>query len=76
MAKQASRRSRSASDELMDGIDTMIEAGRVDELEQLLDTLVESEPADPDNDDTETRTYARGLRDGLALARRLPQQAG
>lgn len=73
---KAGGRSREKSDELLAGIDTMIETGRADELEQLLDTLVESEPADPSDDDAETRTYARGVRDGLALARRLPENAG
>ena len=67
------KRSRDRSDEVMEGLETLIEAGRVDEVEQLLSTLVDSEPAkELTPEEEEMQIYARGLRDGIALARGLP----
>lgn len=71
------RKSRDQADEVMDGLDALIEAGRVDEVEQLLSTLVDSEPGkELSEQEQEMRTYARGVRDGIALARGLPEATG
>lgn len=60
------------SDEVLNGLQQLIEAGRVAEVEQVLTTLIESEPAeDPTVEERETRSYAEGMRDGIALARGL-----
>jgi hypothetical protein len=68
--------SRDKVDELMQGLQQLIEAGEVDEVEQVLSTLAESEPAqDLSPEERETRSYARGVRDGLTLARRAPEDA-
>ena len=47
---------------------TSCEAERIDDVEAVLTTLIESEPAqEPSVEDRETRSYAEGMRDGLAL---------
>ncbi|GAA4728775.1 hypothetical protein [Actinomycetospora chibensis] len=65
------------TDEVLSGLQQLIEAGRVAEVEQVLTTLIESEPAeDPTVEERETRSYAEGMRDGIALARGLAGDAG
>ena len=40
------------------------------EVEEILTTLIESESAEePSEEEQRTRTYAEGMRDGIALAR-------
>ena len=64
--------SRDKSSEVLDGLQALIDAGKVAEGEEVLTTIVESEPAqDETAEERETRSYAEGMRDGLALARRL-----
>ncbi|MDD7933064.1 hypothetical protein [Actinomycetospora straminea] len=59
----------------MDGLHQLVAAGRIDDVEAVLTTLIESEPAEePSVEDRETRSYAEGMRDGLALARRAQEQ--
>jgi hypothetical protein len=70
MAKKSDDR----AGEVMDGLDTLIQAGRVDEVEQLLSTLVDSaSTTDLSDEEREMHSYARGVRDGIALARGLPE---
>lgn len=65
------------ADEVLNGLQQLIEAGRVAEVEQVLTTLIESEPAqDPTVEERETRSYAEGMRDGIALVRGLSGDAG
>lgn len=76
MAGKSRDESRDKVAEVMQGLETLIEAGKVDEVEEVLTTLVESEPAEePSPEEQEMRTYARGVRDGLSLARELPAAA-
>ena len=57
-------------DEVMDGLDRLVQAGRTEEVEELLGVIVDSETdGEPTAEEQETRAYARGVRDGLALAR-------
>ncbi|WP_285654906.1 hypothetical protein [Actinomycetospora sp. NBRC 106375] len=66
---KSSKRDRTA--EVVQGLHQLVEAGRVDDVEAVLTTLIESEPVeDPTVEERETRSYAEGMRDGLALARR------
>ena len=59
------------TDEVVQGLHQLVEAGRVEDVEAVLTTLIESEPVeDPSVEERETRSYAEGMRDGLALARR------
>lgn len=68
MAKKSADR----TDEVLDGLQQLVEAGRIAEVEELLTTIVESEPAqEPTADERETRSYAEGMRDGISLARGL-----
>ena len=56
---------------VLQGLHQLVEAGRVEDVESVLTTLIESEPTgDPTVEERETRSYAEGMRDGLALARR------
>jgi hypothetical protein len=56
---------------VLQGLHQLVEAGRIEDVEAVLTTLIESEPAeDPTVEERETRSYAEGMRDGLALARR------
>jgi hypothetical protein len=56
---------------VLQGLHQLVEAGRVEDVEAVLTTLIESEPSgDPGVEERETRSYAEGMRDGLALARR------
>jgi hypothetical protein len=58
------------TDQVLEGLHQLVEAGRVEDVEAVLTTLIESEPAsDPSVEDRETRSYAEGMRDGIALAR-------
>jgi hypothetical protein len=64
------------ADDVLNGLQQLVEAGRVAEVEQVLTTLIESEPAeDPTVEERETRSYAEGMRDGIALARGLTGNA-
>lgn len=68
-------RKRDRTDEVVDGLHQLVAAGRIDDVEAVLTTLIESEPAEePSVEDRETRSYAEGMRDGLALARRAQEQ--
>lgn len=68
MAKNSADR----TDEVLDGLQQLVEAGRIAEVEELLTTIVESEPAqEPTASERETRSYAEGMRDGISLARGL-----
>jgi hypothetical protein len=68
--------SRDKSSEVLDGLQSLIDAGKVADVEEVLTTLVESEPEEDETDEQrETRTYAEGMRDGLALARRMAPEA-
>ena len=68
-------RKRDRTDEVVDGLHQLVAAGRIDDVEAVLTTLIESEPAqEPSVEDRETRSYAEGMRDGLALARRAQGQ--
>jgi hypothetical protein len=59
------------ADGVLQGLHQLVEAGRVEDVEAVLTTLIESEPTgDPTVEERETRSYAEGMRDGLALARR------
>ena len=72
--KSSSKKDR--TDEVVEGLHQLVEAGRVEDVEAVLTTLIESEPADePSVEERETRSYAEGMRDGLALARRAQAQA-
>lgn len=63
------------TDEVVEGLHQLVAAGRIEDVESVLTTLIESEPADePSVEDRETRSYAEGMRDGLALARRAQEQ--
>ena len=65
----AKSRDKSAA-EILEGLDTLVEAGKVGEVEEVLTTLIESESAEePSEEEERTRTYAEGMRDGIALAR-------
>ena len=58
------------TDQVLQGLHQLVEAGRVEDVEAVLTTLIESEPAeDPTVEERETRSYAEGMRDGIALAR-------
>jgi hypothetical protein len=58
------------SEQVVAGLHQLVEAGRVEDVEAVLTTLIESEPAqDPTVEERETRSYAEGMRDGIALAR-------
>lgn len=59
-------------DEVLQGLDELVQAGRVKDVEQVLTTLIDSEPAkDPTSEERKTRSYAQGMRDGISLARGL-----
>ncbi len=76
MADKSRDESRDKVAEVMQGLERLIEAGKVAEVEEVLTTLVEGEPAeDPSPEEQEMRSYARGVRDGLAMARELPAAA-
>jgi hypothetical protein len=61
---------RDKTDEVLRGLHELVAAGRIEDVEAVLTTLVESEPAqDPTVEERETRSYAEGMRDGIALAR-------
>ncbi|PVZ09092.1 hypothetical protein [Actinomycetospora cinnamomea] len=76
MAK-ASQDGTDRTDQVLQGLHQLVEAGRVAEVEAVLTTLIESEPAsDPTVEDRETRSYAEGMRDGIALARRIGETQG
>jgi len=65
------------TEEVVQGLHQLVEAGRVDDVEAVLTTLIESEPtSDPTVEERETRSYAEGMRDGIALARRLGSSSG
>jgi hypothetical protein len=65
------------TEQVLQGLHQLVEAGRVAEVEAVLTTLVESEPAaDPTVEDREIRSYAEGMRDGIALARRIHDTQG
>ena len=72
------KKTRDKSDEVLQGLDELVQAGRVEDVEQVLTTLIESEPAeDPTPEERETRSYAEGMRDGISLARGLaPTESG
>ncbi|HSK59053.1 MAG TPA: hypothetical protein VK935_08375 [Actinomycetospora sp.] len=58
------------TEQVLSGLHQLVEAGRVEDVEAVLTTLIESEPAqDPTVEERETRSYAEGMRDGIALAR-------
>jgi len=58
------------TEQVLAGLHQLVEAGRVEDVEAVLTTLIESEPAsEPSVEDRETRSYAEGMRDGIALAR-------
>ncbi|HWN26722.1 MAG TPA: hypothetical protein VNP37_07125 [Actinomycetospora sp.] len=58
------------TEQVLAGLHQLVEAGRVEDVEAVLTTLIESEPAqDPTVEERETRSYAEGMRDGIALAR-------
>lgn len=64
--------SEDRTDDVLDGLQQLIDAGRIAEVEELLTTLVESEPAQEETArERETRSYAEGMRDGIQLARGL-----
>ncbi len=70
------RKSRDKSSEVLDGLQSLIDAGKVADVEEVLTTLVESEPAEDESaEQRETRSYAEGMRDGLSLARRMAPEA-
>lgn len=59
------------SDDVLDGLHRLVEAGQVAEVEELLTTLVDDDPAErPSKQQREARSYAEGMRDGIAFARR------
>jgi hypothetical protein len=65
------RKDRDRTGEVVDGLHQLVAAGRIEDVEAVLTTLIESEPAEePTVEERETRSYAEGMRDGLALARR------
>lgn len=65
------------TDQVLDGLNQLVEAGRVAEVEAVLTTLIESGPAsDPTVEERETRSYAEGMRDGIALARGIGESQG
>jgi hypothetical protein len=65
-----SQGSQDKADEILRGLHELVAAGRVEDVEAVLTTLVESEPAqDPTVEERETRSYAEGMRDGIALVR-------
>ncbi|MEJ2861989.1 hypothetical protein [Actinomycetospora flava] len=69
MANRQDKRDR--TDEVVAGLHQLVEAGKIEDVEAVLTTLIESEPAEePTVEERETRSYAEGMRDGLALARR------
>ncbi|GAA4924164.1 hypothetical protein EV188_105245 [Actinomycetospora succinea] len=71
-----SQNKKDRTDEVVAGLHQLVAAGRIEDVEAVLTTLVESEPADePSVEERETRSYAEGMRDGLALARRAQEQA-
>lgn len=73
-ADRAERSDR--TDEVVAGLHQLVEAGRVADVEAVLTTLIESEPTqEPTVEERETRSYAEGMRDGLALARRAQERA-
>lgn len=62
--------------DVLRGLQELVDAGKVAEVEDVLTTLVESEPAsDETAEQRETRAYAEGMRDGIALARGLSSSA-
>ena len=64
------------ADEVLQGLHQLVEAGQVADVEAVLTTLIESEPTqEPTVEERETRSYAEGMRDGLALARRAQERA-
>lgn len=69
-------KSRDKVGEVMEGLDKLIKAGKVDEVEEVLTTIVDSElEEEPSPEEEEMRAYARGVRDGLHMARELPAAA-
>jgi hypothetical protein len=65
------------TDGVLQGLHQLVEAGRVEDVEAVLTTLIESEPTEePTVEERETRSYAEGMRDGLALARRAFEVSG
>ncbi|MDD7942230.1 hypothetical protein PHK61_27830 [Actinomycetospora lutea] len=73
---QSRSRKKDRTDEVVEGLHQLVEAGRVEDVESVLTTLIESEPTEePSVEERETRSYAEGMRDGLALARRAQAQA-
>jgi hypothetical protein len=65
------------TDGVLQGLHQLVEAGRVEDVEAVLTTLIESEPTEePTVEERETRSYAEGMRDGLALARRALEATG
>ncbi|MFC5141071.1 hypothetical protein ACFPK1_22740 [Actinomycetospora rhizophila] len=76
VSQKKSSGKKDRTDEVVEGLHQLVEAGRVEDVEAVLTTLIESEPADePSVEERETRSYAEGMRDGLALARRAQAQA-
>ncbi|MFC5062212.1 hypothetical protein [Actinomycetospora atypica] len=68
MAKKSGDR----TDEVLEGLQQLVDAGRVAEVEEMLTTIVETEPEkEPTAKERETRSYAEGMRDGISLARGL-----
>ncbi|MEJ2889152.1 hypothetical protein [Actinomycetospora aeridis] len=75
-AGRSQRDKKDRTDEVVDGLHQLVAAGRIEDVEAVLTTLIESEPAgEPSVEERETRSYAEGMRDGLALARRAQEQA-
>jgi hypothetical protein len=76
VSQKRSRGKEDRTDEVVAGLHQLVEAGRVEDVEAVLTTLIESEPTEePSVEERETRSYAEGMRDGLALARRAQAQA-
>lgn len=70
MAAGAQANARDEEGEVLDGLDRLVQAGRVEEVEELLTALIDSETdGELSPEEQETHAYARGVRDGLALAR-------
>lgn len=64
-------KTRDEGQQLMDGLDKLMQAGKVDEVDEVLAELVAEEPVeDATPEERDTYSYVLGVRDGIALARR------
>ena len=63
-------KTRDEGTQLMEGLDKLMQAGKVDEVDEVLAELVAEEPVeDATPEQRDTYSYVLGVRDGIALAR-------